>query len=73
MHRLSRRGSRQLNHAIHIAAITPIRHTHSEGRASYDRKVAEGKTNEEIDRPALPSSAGAVAPRTYQRSSSVDL
>jgi transposase len=28
-HRLSRRGDRQLNHAIHIVAITQIRHAHS--------------------------------------------
>jgi Transposase IS116/IS110/IS902 family./Transposase. len=44
VHRLSRRGNRQLNHAIHIAAITQIRHAHSPGRAFYDRKLAEGKT-----------------------------
>src|SRR5207244_6126227 len=44
IHRVSRRGNRQLNHAIHIAAVTQIRHRHSEGRAFFDRKVAEGKT-----------------------------
>jgi hypothetical protein len=44
VHRLSRRGNRQLNHAIHIAAITQIRHRHSPGREYYDRKLAEGKT-----------------------------
>ncbi len=43
VHRLSRRGSRHLNHAIHMAAVTQIRFRHSEGRAYYDRKVAEGK------------------------------
>ncbi len=47
MHRLSRRGNRQLNHAIHIAAITQIRFAHSPGRAFYDRKVTEGKTKRE--------------------------
>ena len=31
-HRLSRRGNRRLNHALHIAAITQIRHPHSPGR-----------------------------------------
>ena len=31
VHRLSRRGNRQLNHAIHMAAITQIRHAHSPG------------------------------------------
>jgi transposase len=46
-HRLSRRGNRQLNHAIHIAAVTQIRHGHSEGRAFYDRKIVEGKTKKE--------------------------
>jgi transposase len=30
--RLNRRGNRQLNHAIHIAAVTQLRHHHSEGR-----------------------------------------
>lgn len=47
VNRLSRRGNRQLNHALHIAAVTQIRHRHSEGRAYYDRKVAEGKTKKE--------------------------
>jgi len=50
VHRLSRRGNRQLNHAIHIAAITQIRHTHSPGRAYYERKLAEGKTKKEATR-----------------------
>jgi transposase len=39
VHRLSRRGNRQLNHAIHMAAITQIRNRHSEGRAYYDKKL----------------------------------
>lgn len=46
-HRLSRRGNRRLNHAIHMAAITQIRHAHSQGRAYFDRKLAEGKTKKE--------------------------
>ena len=45
--RLSRHGNRRLNHAIHMAAVTQIRHRHSEGRACYDRKLAEGKTPRE--------------------------
>jgi transposase len=49
-HRLSRRGNRRLNHALHIAAITQIRHPHSPGRAYYDRKVTEGKTPREAIR-----------------------
>jgi transposase len=47
VYRLSRRGNRQLNHAIHMAAVTQIRHRHSEGRVFYDRKIAEGKTPKE--------------------------
>lgn len=47
VHRLSRRGNRTLNYAIHMAAVGQIRHPHSEGRAFYDRKVAESKTNRE--------------------------
>jgi transposase len=45
--RLSRRGNRQLNHALHCAAVTQIRFTHSAGRAFYDRKITEGKTGKE--------------------------
>ena len=44
VYRLSRRGNRRLNHAIHMAAVTQVRHRHSEGRAYYDKKLAEGKT-----------------------------
>jgi transposase len=47
IYRLSRRGNRRLNHAIHMAAITQIRHRHSDGRVYYDRKIAEGKTHKE--------------------------
>ena len=47
VYRLSRRGNRRLNHAIHMAAITQIRNRHSQGRACYDKKLAEGKTPEE--------------------------
>jgi transposase len=49
-HRLSRRGNRQLNHAIHMAAITQIRHPHSPGYAYYQRKLTEGKTKKEAIR-----------------------
>jgi transposase len=47
VNRLSRRGNRRINHAIHMAAITQIRQPHSEGRAYYDKKLAEGKTHRE--------------------------
>jgi transposase len=49
-HRLSRRGNRRLNHALHCAAITQIRHPHSPGRGYYDRKLTEGKTPREAIR-----------------------
>jgi transposase len=45
-HRLSRAGDRQLNAALHIMAITQIRHQ-TEGRAYYQRKRAEGKSHKE--------------------------
>jgi len=45
-HRLSRRGNRTLNHAIHTAAVTQISH-HTQGRIYYDKKLDEGKTHKE--------------------------
>ena len=47
IYRLSRRGNRRLNHAIHMAAVTQVSHRHSDGRAYYERKLAEGKTPKE--------------------------
>ena len=47
IHRLSLRGNRRVNYAIHVAAVTQIRHKHSPGRAYYDKKIAEGKTRKE--------------------------
>jgi len=47
VYRLSLRGNRRLNHAIHMAAVTQIRYRHSDGRAYYDKKTAEGKTPKE--------------------------
>ena len=47
IHRLSLRSNRRLNHAIHMAAITQIRHAHSPGRAYFEKKIAEGKTSKE--------------------------
>ena len=59
--RLSRRGNRRLNHAIHMAAVTQIRYRHSPGHAYYQKKLAEGKTRKEALRclkrqSAMPSS-----------------
>jgi transposase len=63
IYRLSRRGNRRLNHAIHMAAVTQIRHRHSDGRAYYDRKLAEGKTPKE----ALRSLKRQVSDAIYSR------
>jgi transposase len=45
-HRLSRRGNRQMNKVLHVAARTQIR-TGGRGRVYYDRKLAEGKSSME--------------------------
>jgi transposase len=47
VHRVSTRGSRKLNHALHMAAITQIRNSGTPGRIYFERKVAEGKTKKE--------------------------
>jgi len=48
-HRLNQRGNRQLNHALHLAAVTQIGHD-SAGRVYYQRKIAEGKSPKEAMR-----------------------
>ena len=50
VHRLSRRDSRQLNHAIHMVSICQIRQTHSEGRAYVEKKVAEARSEKDAIR-----------------------
>jgi transposase len=45
-HRLNLRGNRQLNHALHLAAVTQARYE-GPGRAYYLRKQAEGKSRKE--------------------------
>jgi transposase len=45
-HRLNPRGNRKLNHAMHMAAVTQVRHD-TPGRVYYDRKLAEGKSRKE--------------------------
>jgi transposase len=45
-HRLNPRGNRQLNHALHVAAITQIAHD-TPGRVYFERKIGEGKTRKE--------------------------
>jgi len=49
-HRLSRTGDRQLNSALHTAAITQIRMSGSRGNLYYKSKIAEGKTPREAKR-----------------------
>ena len=48
IHRLSRRGNRQLNTAIHMVAIVQLRQRYTQGRVYFDRRVAEGKTKKEL-------------------------
>jgi transposase len=45
-HRLNPRGNRQLNYAMHTAAVNQIRRQ-TQGRVYYDRKRAEGKNPKE--------------------------
>lgn len=49
-HRLSRRGDRQLNSAMHLIAVTQVRMANSLGRKYFDTKIAEGKTRNEAMR-----------------------
>ena len=46
-HRLSRAGNRRINHALHMMAVTQIRHPGTDGRRYYERKRKEGKTPKE--------------------------
>ena len=48
-HRLNPRGNRQLNHAVHMAAVTQVAHD-TPGRVYYLRKQAEGKSKKEAMR-----------------------
>jgi transposase len=47
VHRVSQRGKRRLNHALHLAAICQIRQPSSEGRVYLERKLADGKTKKD--------------------------
>jgi hypothetical protein len=54
-----------LNYAIHMAALAQIRHLDSEGRAYYDRKIAEKASHRALrfvrssDASATPSTASS--------------
>jgi transposase len=63
IYRLSRRGNRQLNYVIHMAAVTQIRNHGTVGRAYYDRKIAEGMTG----KAALRSLKRKVSDAIYSR------
>jgi len=65
IHRLSRRGNRRLNHAIHMAAVTQVSHRHSAGRAYYDRKRAAGKTPKEALRALKRQLSDAIFARLH--------
>ena len=56
------RGDRQLNHAIHMAAVTQVAHD-TAGRVYYLRKQAENKTRKEAMRALKRQISDAV----YQR------
>ena len=45
-HRLNPRGNRQLNHALHLVAVTQIAHD-TPGLRYFERKLAEGKSKKE--------------------------
>ena len=61
-HRVNPRGDRQLNHAIHMAAVTQVRND-TPGRAYYLRKQAEGKSRKE----ALRALKRRISDAVYQR------
>lgn len=62
IYRLSRRGNRRMNHAIHIIAVTQLRFP-TEGRAYFERKRAEGQTGKE----ALRSLKRRISDALYAR------
>jgi transposase len=61
-HRLNPRGDRQLNHAIHMAAVTQVRND-TPGRVYHVRKQAEGKTRKE----AMRALKRRISDAVYQR------
>jgi hypothetical protein len=57
VHRLSRRGNRQLNHAIHMVAICQIRQTNSDRMAELVSLIADTADQN----PSIPTSRAALA------------
>ena len=60
-HRLNRGGNRQLNRAIHTAALTQIARTDTEGRHYYQKLITRGKTHRE----ALPVLKRRISDRIW--------
>jgi transposase len=61
-HRLNPRGNRQINHAIHVAAITQVAHD-TPGRTYYLRKISEKQTHRE----ALRALKRRISDAVYRR------
>ena len=71
-HRLSLRGNRDLNHAIHMAAVAQISKPTNVGWVYYDRKQTEGKTKKEAlraenDASPTPSTGSRSRPEPSQQ------
>ena len=62
VHRLSQRGNRQLNHPLQMAAICQLRQPHPDGRAYFERRVKEAKTNRE----AIPALKRHISNAVYR-------
>ena len=60
-------GNRWVSNTIHMAAVTQVSHRHSQGRAYYDKKLAEGKTAEEALRALKRQISNAVFARLQVR------
>lgn len=71
-HRLSRRGNRQLNAAIHVAAVTQARDP-GPGRDHYRRKIAEHKTVKEARRSLKRRITNAIYRRILADQQSLEL
>ncbi len=65
IYRLSLRGNRRFNYAIHMAAITQIRYRRSDGRAYYEKKIAEGKMHKEALRSLKRRISDAITRRSW--------
>ena len=62
-HRLNQRGNRQLNHALHMAAVTQVRND-TPGRAYYQRKPG---LRARVRRKRCVRSSGAICDAVYRQ------